>query len=155
MTCRLVPFSEIPSIVGTIVVGPPYSLTREDVDRFAVATWLDRVPPVGDPEHYPEGLVAGFHSLSLLDALSLMTLAFDTASCWALNYGFDRVRFVEPLTVGEVVTPTFTFREVRKKEPGYLVLRHCVLEIAGKDRPHLTADWWDYVLPRDGPSPLR
>jgi hypothetical protein len=146
-------FDEIPSLEGRSFTGTPFSLTSPDLELFERATWLDRAYPDPDPPEYPDGLVEGFMSLSLLDALAMDTVRFDPDTTYGLNYGLDRVRFAAQLTLGQRIVPRFDVTEVRKKGEGWLILRHCTLTAEGSDRPGVIADWWILILPRDQPQP--
>ena len=148
MTQRVVAFADIPSLVGETVVGETFSLTREDQLAFEKATWVDRAYPDPDPPEFPEDVVEGFFLLSLLDALTRMALLFDPETCWALNYGLDRVRFVSELSMGDRIVPSFEILSVREKNEGYLVLKRCTLSKEGASRPGMVADWLAYISPR-------
>ena len=156
MTQRVVKFADIPGLEGETVVGEVFSLTHEDQSAFEAATWVDRAYPDPDPPEFPSDILEGFFLLSLLDAVTRLALLFDPETCWALNYGLDRVRFVSPLFIGDRIVPTFEFVTIREKDDGYLVLRRCTLTAEGSSRPGTIADWWAYVIPRhpqDGREP--
>jgi acyl dehydratase len=60
----------------------------------------------------------------------------------AVNYGFDRVRFLAPVRSGSRVRGRFTLNSVEEKAPGQWLLKHTVsVEIEGEDKPALTAQW--------------
>jgi acyl dehydratase len=60
----------------------------------------------------------------------------------AVNYGFDRVRFLAPVRAGKRVRGRFVLDSVTKKGPGQILMRHTVtVEIEGEDKPALTAEW--------------
>ncbi len=60
----------------------------------------------------------------------------------AVNYGFDRVRFLAPVRSGSRVRARFVLDSVEEKAPGQILMRHRVtVEIEGEDKPALTADW--------------
>ena len=59
-----------------------------------------------------------------------------------VNYGFDRVRFVTPVSTGSRVRGRFTLRELTKRSATDIQMRTAVaVEIEGSDRPALVADW--------------
>ena len=145
---RPVRYDEIPQLQGRRWTGEPFTVERAERELFERVTWVDRAYPGPDPPEFPPDIVEGFHVLALLDAVSTMTMPFDRSSAYGYNYGFDRVRFVSPVMVGDRVVPSFEVLEVRPKGPGQLILRHCELRVEGSDRPALVADWWVYMLPR-------
>jgi acyl dehydratase len=78
----------------------------------------------------------------------------DVGVAYALNYGFDRIRFVSPVRAGERVRAHLTLRDRRRRPDGATVVTlEITLEIEGRDRPALVAHWLG-LLPAaaDGPS---
>jgi acyl dehydratase len=60
----------------------------------------------------------------------------------AVNYGFDRVRFLAPVKSGSQVRGRFTLDSVEEKAPGQILMRYTVtVEIEGEDKPALIAQW--------------
>jgi acyl dehydratase len=60
----------------------------------------------------------------------------------ALNYGFDRIRFLAPVKSGKRVRGRFVLDSVEEKAPGQWLMRHNVtVEIEGEDKPALSAVW--------------
>src|SRR5688572_20502647 len=83
------------SLVGQEFVGPWHKQSRARQEAFYQGTYLDLT--YGDElgAEYPEGLVEGFQQLGMLDWLSA-----EVIGRWhGFNYGFDKVRFLHPLTV--------------------------------------------------------
>ena len=67
-------------------------------------------------------------------------LADDIA--YALNYGFDRVRFVRPVPVDSRIRARMVLANVRPKGDGrYLVTIEATLEAEGAEEPRLVAEW--------------
>ncbi len=60
----------------------------------------------------------------------------------AVNYGFDRVRFLAPVRSGGRVRGRFTLAAMHEKRSGqWQFVHHVTVEIEGGDKPALTADW--------------
>lgn len=109
-------------------------------------------------EHSPfkSTIAYGFLTLSLLSKLQRSafenTLQNDDASeltdiGMPLNYGFDKLRFVQPIRTGEKVRGKLTITSCEPKDgKGYLLKVNTIIEIAGVDRPALIADWL-FLLP--------
>ena len=104
-------------------------VTQQMVDTHAATTgdaqWIHNDPararrdsPFGGP------IVQGFLLLSLLTQLSseLDLPAFGPVSM-LVNYGFDRVRFLQPVPVGASVHLHGELSEVRPRDDGTAVLR--------------------------------
>ncbi|MBS1105323.1 MAG: MaoC family dehydratase [Deltaproteobacteria bacterium] len=68
---------------------------------------------------------------------------------YALNYGFDRLRFVRPVLEGSRVRARMKLDEVRPRGDGrYVVVLDARLEVEGQSEPALVAKWLGLVAPR-------
>jgi len=68
---------------------------------------------------------------------------------YALNYGFDRLRFVRPVLEGARVRGRMTLREIRPRADGrFVVVIDARLEVEGQTEPAVVADWLGLVAPR-------
>lgn len=90
------------------------------------------------------GTVAhGFLTLSLLSRM-LMTCGFPMidGARMTLNYGTEKVRFLNPVRAGRRVRGHVTLAEVTEKRAGEWLYRLDVtVEIEGEDKPALIASW--------------
>ena len=60
----------------------------------------------------------------------------------ALNYGYNKVRFVAPVRSGSRIRGAFTLDAIEEKRPGQLQQAlSCTIEIEGGDKPALVATW--------------
>jgi acyl dehydratase len=116
------------------------------IDAFAEIT-EDRQFIHTDPEAAAQtrfgGTVAhGFLTLSMLSALAYDALPDIDGATASVNYGFERVRFITPLRSGSEIRAHFTLSECFRRSDGALMIRLGVtMEIAGTERPALTAEW--------------
>jgi acyl dehydratase len=59
-----------------------------------------------------------------------------------INYGFEKVRFVNPVKVGSKIRASSVLAAVEQKDPNTLqVTRAVTVEIEGETKPALVADW--------------
>ena len=59
-----------------------------------------------------------------------------------INYGFEKVRFVNPVKVGSKIRASSVLASVDQKDPNTLqVTRTVTVEIEGETKPALVADW--------------
>ena len=122
------------------------SVDQTRIDAFADATEDHQFIHV-DPEAAAKtgfgGTIAhGFLSLSLLSRMAGEAMLIPEGVKMAVNYGFDRVRFLAPVKSGKRLRGRFTLDSVDEKAPGQILLRHNVtVEIEGEDKPALTAIW--------------
>ena len=116
------------------------------IDAFATATEDHQFIHV-DPEAAAKtpfgGTIAhGFLTLSLLSRMAAEATFVPEGVKMAVNYGFDRIRFLSPVRSGKRVRGRFTLDSIEEKAPGQWLLRHNVtVEIEGEDKPALTAVW--------------
>lgn len=141
-------FEDLPNTVGAIVEGEPFALGAADSELFARSTWLDKAYPSGDVPEFPEDIVEGFWILAMLDAVHRFATAADDDTMWGLNYGLDKVRFITPVHLGDILIPTFETLAVTPKDQGFKVLYHCTFRHEASGTPAMIADWWTFVLPR-------
>jgi acyl dehydratase len=58
-----------------------------------------------------------------------------------VNYGSDRVRFINPVKVNSRVRTVSILKDVREKSPGRILITNSVtVEIDGEEKPALVAD---------------
>jgi acyl dehydratase len=90
-----------------------------------------------------EGTIAhGFFILSLLSAMVYDAVPNIAGHGMAVNYGFDRVRFLVPVPAGSRVRGHFVLRSAEERRPGEMTLIYDVkVEIEGAGKPALIAEW--------------
>jgi acyl dehydratase len=69
-----------------------------------------------------------------------------------INYGFDKVRFLNPVPVSSHVRGHFTLLDSNAKGTATLKRYSVELEIHGTSRPALVAEW---LVMLDYPQPLK
>ena len=128
-----------------VAVSPWIEITQERIDTFAKAIddfqWIhvDRARAGSSP--YGGTIAHGFLTLSLLSHLSEQTFAYADRKM-GVNYGLNRVRFTSPVPSGARVRARFTLARYEKIEGnGVQVTWNTVVEIEGKDKPALVAEW--------------
>ena len=140
-------FHDLPALAGRSFVGDWFVIDEAKLPLFDEAVYSSENAYPLDMSEYPDGMVEGFHLLSLLDHLVNPLLLFSDGPCVGWNYGLDRVRFVSTVRAGQKIRVKGTVGAVTPKGSGYLVLCQCVIEVDGRDRPAMVADWWTYWLP--------
>ena len=64
-----------------------------------------------------------------------------------VNYGFDKVRFVQPVRVGKRVRGHANLMSAEEKHPGQFLLKMRInVEIEGEEKPALVAEWLTMVV---------
>jgi acyl dehydratase len=84
----------------------------------------------------------GFLTLSLAARMAAdVAFGFET-TVMGINYGFDKIRFLQPVRVGKRIRGRFVLTEATERKPGQWLLRqNLTVEIEGEDKPALIADW--------------
>ncbi|HEY1142518.1 MAG TPA: MaoC family dehydratase [Sphingomicrobium sp.] len=138
---------EIHSGIGEEVgVSGWFAIDQQRIDGFAETT-EDRQFIHVDPDAAAQtpfgGTIAhGFLSLSMLSRRAADAMLIPDNVKMAVNYGFDRVRFIAPVRSGRRIRARFRLDSIAEKAPGQLLMRHTVtVEIEGEERPALTAEW--------------
>ena len=121
-------------------------IDQQAIDTFADVTGDHQFIHV-DPEAAARtpfgGTVAhGFLTLSLLSQMAAGVMLVPPTIRMAVNYGFEKIRFIAPVRSGKNVRGRFTLVSAEEKRPGqWQFLHHVVVEIEGEEKPALTADW--------------
>lgn len=128
--------------------GEWFEVTQERINDFADAT-LDHQFIHVDPERAAQtpfgGPIAhGFLTLSLLVHLST-SIPSDLPKLDGLlmgvNYGLNKVRFINPVPAGARVRASAQTTEVTMKGNAVDQIRTITVEIEGQDKPALIAEW--------------
>ena len=116
------------------------------IDAFADATgdhqWIhvdvdraQRESPLGTT------IAHGYLTLSLLPMLTAELGLYPDGVAYALNYGADRIRFINPVRAGARIRVHVVLSEVTPKGTGrWLLKRTSTVEIEGEDRPAMVAE---------------
>lgn len=138
---------EIRGKIGTeIGVSPWIEISQPNIDLFADVTGDHQFIHV-DPQAAAQtpfgGTVAhGFLTLSLLSQMASSVMYVPEDLEMAVNYGFEKVRFIAPVRSGKRVRGRFTLANMEEKRPGqWQFLHNVIVEIEGEEKPALTADW--------------
>lgn len=129
--------------------GAWFEITQERINQFADVT-IDHQFIHVDPEQAAQlspwkvTIAHGFLTLSLLTHLSGSIKQpperFD-GILMGVNYGFDKVRFINPVKVGSKIRASSVLASVELKGNNLQVVRTITVEIEGEDKPALVADW--------------
>jgi acyl dehydratase len=141
-----IPVAEIPSLLGTeIGVTDWFEIDQDRVNLFADATLDDQfihVDPEGAAATPFGGTIAhGFLTLALLPHLLAGVSPEIEGTLYAMNYGTDKVRFIQPVRVGSRIRARNVLSAADEKRPGQWLLKQTVtMEIEGADKPAMVAE---------------
>ena len=138
---------EIAAKVGTeIGVSGWLTVDQAAIDLFAEVTqdhqFIHTDPEAAAQTPFGGTIAHGFLTLSLLSRMAADVMLVPDSLKMAVNYGFERVRFIAPVRSGKRVRGRFVLRSAQEKRPGQWQFVHEVtVEIEGENKPALTADW--------------
>jgi len=138
---------KVGELVGTEVgVSDWFEVTQDMIDKFADVTHDHQFIHV-DPEAAAKtpfgGTIAhGFLTLSLLSAMGAGTVVRLENAVMGVNYGTERLRFMQPVPSGGKIRGRFILKDVKERQPGqYQMTYQVTVEIEGVDKPALVAEW--------------
>ncbi|MGI9250162.1 MAG: MaoC family dehydratase [Pseudohongiellaceae bacterium] len=143
-----VPSEKLKDYVGKEVgVTDWVEITQQRINQFADATDDHQYIHV-DPERAAETMFGttiahGFLTLSLMTMFSGMGGGIKLEdTVMAVNYGLNKVRFINPVKVGQRVRARFVLVSAEQKVTKRFLIKHNVtIEIEGEDKPALIAEW--------------
>lgn len=118
---------------------------QERIDRFADATgdhqWIHVDAERAAATPFGGTIAHGFLTLSLLPHLLEEITLMPDDTVMGINYGLDKVRFLQPVAVGAEVRARTVTREITSKGGGrILVAGEATVEIRGREKPALVAE---------------
>lgn len=123
-----------------------YVVTQDMIDGFAGVTGdhqFIHVDPARARAETPFGgtIAHGYLMLSLLAPMGYEALPPIDGVAIRINYGLDKVRFLNPVKPGSRVRARYTLREITKRsEKEFLLKNEVTVEIEGADKPALYAE---------------
>jgi acyl dehydratase len=129
-----------------------FGRTTDDLDPAHIdPDWCRDNSPWGTP------IAFGFLTISMLTRMVYDVYKYPLdgdaeKEGYPVNYGFDRLRLIEPVHAGERVRGHFTLRDVHERKAGQMLMTlDTSVEIEGRDKPALVAEWLTmWVLPEEG-----
>lgn len=122
------------------------TIDQDRINQFADATGDHQYIHV-DPERAAQtpfgGTIAhGFLTMSLMVVMGYEGSMKLEDTVMGINYGFDKLRFINPVKVNSRIRGRFVLLSAEEKKPNHFLLKHEVtVEIDGEDKPALIAEW--------------
>lgn len=130
--------------------GDWFEVTQETINAFADVTQDHQFIHV-DPEMSAQispwnvTIAHGFLTLSMLTHLSAsipQDMSRMNGIMMGVNYGFDKVRFINPVKVDSKIRATSVLKSAELKDPNTInVTKTVTVEIEGEDKPACVVDW--------------
>jgi len=122
-----------------------FEITQERVNQFADATndhqfiHIDEARAARTP--FGGTIVHGFLTLSLIPFLTAEKAPVFEGLVMGINYGSDKVRFLQPVRVGSRVRARQKYLDVTEKNPGQWLIKSLVtIDIENEEKPALIAE---------------
>ena len=129
-----------------------YHVTQEKINKFAEATadhqWI-HIDEERAKKEMPDGktIAHGYYMVSLLPKLAAQNAVIKNTSK-TLNYGSDKVRFINMVKAGSHVRLNRTIISCEEmKNGGFRVVNKCELEIKNDIKPAFIAETISLVFP--------
>jgi acyl dehydratase len=117
------------------------------IDKFADVThdnqWI-HIDPIRASAETPFGgtIAHGFLSLSLASRFAYDCFSMAEGQVMGINYGFNKLRFLNPVLAGSRLRGRFTMKSVTQRNATDLLRETALtIEIEGAETPALVADW--------------
>ena len=138
--------SDFPTLVGTELEPSSWmEITQERVNQFADATndhqfiHVDLEKAAQTPFGGP--IAHGFLTLSLTVCLMEENAIKPEGLIMGINYGSDKVRFLQPVRVGSRIRAHQKIMEATEKHPGQWLIKTAVtIEIENVEKPAMIAE---------------
>lgn len=143
---HVVPADELAAHVGTETGRSEwFTIDQDRIDAFAEVTedrqWIHIDPEAAASGPFGATIAHGFLTLSLISYLSTEAAITPEGAALLVNYGSDKVRYLNPVRVGSRIRTISTLTDVTEKSPGQILMTsNVVVEIEGEERPALVAD---------------
>ncbi|QAY76561.1 MaoC family dehydratase [Sphingosinicella sp. BN140058] len=148
----LATLDEVRTKVGQDIGASPWILIDQAaIDAFASVTgdhqFIHTDPAAAAGTPFGGTVAHGFLTLSLLSQMAASVMLVPDGLKMAVNYGFERVRFIAPVRSGRRVRGRFVLNSAEEKRPGQWQFVHAVtVEIENEAKPALTAEWIGQVF---------
>jgi acyl dehydratase len=133
--------------IGSEAVSDWVEVTQQMIDTFAEATgdhqFIHVNPQMAAMTPFGGTIAHGFLTLSLMPMLSARTdLPQIEGVKMGINYGGNKVRFLQPVRSGKRVRGRFKLLELAEKRPGqWQQTSEFTVEIEGEQKPAMIAEW--------------
>lgn len=129
-----------------------FPVDQSRIDAFADLTedpqWIHVDPERAAKETPFGGTIAhGFLSLSLLSAMAMDVVPSIEGTVMGINYGFDKVRFLNPVRSGSQVRGHFKLAGMEPRGDNQLLIRYAIsVEIDGVEKPAIACEWLSLII---------
>lgn len=143
---RTLDLEELERLVGEETGrGDWFTIDQERISQFADVTedhqWIHEDVEAAAAGPFGRTIAHGYLTLSLVSHLMQDAAVMPGGALMYINYGTDKVRFLNPVKEGSRIRAIATLKSVdHKSADQILVTTNIVIEIEGEERPAMVAD---------------
>ena len=134
--------------IGSIVGQSEWvNINQKLIDDFAKLTMDDQFIHV-DPERalketpFGSTIAHGFLILSISTKLFVDVVGKIEGEKMGINYGFNKLRFVNPVKSNDMIRGIFKLKEVTRRKPNEILFTHdLTIEIKNVKKPAIVCEW--------------
>ncbi|OZG73342.1 dehydratase [Hahella sp. CCB-MM4] len=132
------------SVGDELGISPWFRVDQERIDAFADVTgdhqWI-HVDRIRASQESPFGttIAHGFLTTTLMPSMFYDMIDIDSETMTLLNYGTDKIRFLEPVRSGDEIRYKIKVEDRQQKASGTLFSFGCEVEIHGREKPAMVA----------------
>ncbi|MDD5223493.1 MAG: MaoC family dehydratase [bacterium] len=133
------------SVGKEVAVSSWFEVDQARVNTFADCTddhqWIHVDPVKAKDGPFKTTIAHGFLTLSLLSHFHFEVKVFPSDIKLAVNYGLNKVRFLNPVTVGSKIRARFKVLSMEEKGHGRILMTlENTIEAQGADKPAMIAE---------------
>lgn len=122
------------------------TIDQARIDQFADVTedhqFIHINPEAAKMTPFGTTIAHGFLTLSMLSKLAAGSVIVLDGVKMGVNYGFEKVRFINPVKSGKRIRGHFTLMSAEEKTSGQVQFKYAVkVEIEAEEKPALMAEW--------------
>jgi acyl dehydratase len=151
---KMISIDDARELVGQEVGVSEWRMVTQDmIDKFADATddhqFIHTDPERAAKETPYGGTIAhGFLTLSLLSTMVFEAVPRLEGTGMGVNFGFDKIRFLNPVKCGARIRTRFHLAELRVRPSGIVEVHYdLAMEIENSMKPAITARWLTLAMP--------
>ncbi len=148
----VIPVENLNDYIGKEIGHSDWFLVdQERINQFADVTIDHQFIHINEEKSkkgpFGSTIAHGFLTLSLLTHLTDTCRLIPEGTVMGINYGFDKVRFINPVKVNSRIRATAKPLSAVERNPGQWLLKSEVnVEIENEEKPALVSEWLSLVF---------
>jgi len=146
MAVEILPVKKMKERIGNeLGVTEWLTIDQDRINKFADCTldhqWIHVDEKAAAKGPFGKTIAHGYLTVSLLSHFSEKYAILPEGTMMAINYGMNKLRLINPVTVGSKIRDRISVTDVAEKEKGrVLVTTTHTVEIEGQDKPACVAE---------------